>query len=172
MLQQKARAIKALILDVDGILTDGLLYYGNNGLELKSFDIQDGLGIHLLHKAQINIGIISGRSSDAVVQRMKELHIQDVYLGQTEKLNAFYELQKKWLLEPTQIAYMGDDLPDLPVLKRVGFSATVPEAPSIIKETVDYITKKSAGRGAVREVAELLLNAQDKLQPMVQSYLG
>lgn len=167
----KVKQVRLLILDVDGVLTTGAIYYGNNGFEMRGFHIHDGMGIKLLMKAGIQVGIISSKKSEAVEKRIQELGIQHAFLGHENKLPCYEELKQKLRLTDQEIAYMGDDLPDLPLLKRAGFAATVPNAPEIIKQNVDYISKIKAGKGAVREVCEFILQAQDKLQSMLQSYL-
>lgn len=169
---EKAKPIRLFIFDIDGILTDGRIYYGNQGNELKAFHVQDGLGIKFLHKANILVAVISAKNSDAVVRRMQELNIIHTYLGYAEKLPVYEELKQKLNLEDQQIAYMADDLPDLPVLRRVGLSITVPQAPEIIKQHVTLITRKPAGMGAVREACEFVLEAQEQLEPVIQSYFS
>lgn len=168
----KAQGIKLLILDIDGVLTTGTLYYGTDGLELKGFHIHDGLGIKLLQKSGVKVAVISAKKTDLLARRLQELNIEHAYLGQENKLPAYDELKQKLNLTDQQIAYMGDDLPDLPVLRRVGFSITVPNAPAIINQHVDFITKKKGGKGAVREVCELIMQAQQTYQSVIESYLN
>lgn len=170
-LVEKAKKIRLLILDVDGILTNGTLYYGPDGLELKGFNIYDGLGIKLLQKTGITVAVISAKKSDALIRRLKEINIQHAYLAQEEKISAYEELKQTLKLNDDEIAYMGDDLPDLPVLRRVGFSICVPKAPAVIQEHVDFITKKKGGKGAVRELAEFLMKSQGTYETVIQSYL-
>lgn len=170
-IMEKVKAIRLLILDVDGVLTTGALYYGSHGFEMKGFNIYDGLGIKLLQKAGIKVAIISAKNSEAVSRRIKELNIEHVFLGYEDKIPAFEEVKQTLQLANHEIAYMGDDLPDLPILRRVGFAATVPNAPAIIKQHTDFITKKKGGKGAVREISEFILEAQGLLQSMLQSYL-
>lgn len=170
-MDEKAKKIRLLILDVDGVLTTGAIYYGSNGFEMRGFHIHDGLGLKLLMKANIHIAIISSKKSEAVEKRLKELGITNAYLGQENKLPAYEELKASFSLTDDEIAYMGDDLPDLPLLKRAGFAITVKNAPEIIQQHADYIAKIKPGKGAVREVCELILKAQDKFQSVIQSYL-
>lgn len=170
-LTEKAQAVKLLVLDVDGVLTTGALYYGNNGFEMRGFHIHDGLGIKLLQKAGIQVAVISGKKSEPVEKRMKELNIAHAYLGHEDKLPAYEELKAKLNLDDHEIAYMGDDLPDLPLLRRAGLSFTVPGTPEIIHQSVDFITKKKPGKGAVREVCDWLLEAKGCYQSVIQSYL-
>ena len=168
---EKAKLIQLLILDADGILTNGALYYGNASIELKVFHIHDGLGIKLLQKAGITVAMISGKTSEALIRRINELDIKHCYLDQEEKLPAYEQLKQKLVLNDQQIAYMGDDLPDLPLLRRAGLAITVPKAPAIITQHADMITKMKAGKGAVREVCQLILEAQDRYQSVIESYL-
>ena len=168
---EKAKSIRLLILDVDGVLTSGILYYGNDGFEMKGFNIHDGLGIKLLQKTGVTVAIISGKNSQAVVRRLQELTIEHVYLGHNDKLPIYEQLKQKLKLEDHEIAYIGDDLPDLPILTRVGLAITVPQAPAIIKEHVDFITEKKGGKGAVREACDLIMQAQGRYQSVIQSYL-
>lgn len=169
---EKAKSIRLFILDVDGILTTGALYYGQNGIEeMRGFHIHDGLGIKLLQRTGIPVAIISGKKSAPVAKRLQDLQIQHVYLGHENKLPPYEELKQSLQLQDHEIAYMGDDLPDLPILRRVGFSATVAQAPGIIKQHVDMITKNKPGKGAVREVCEFLMEAQGSFESVLQSYL-
>jgi 3-deoxy-D-manno-octulosonate 8-phosphate phosphatase (KDO 8-P phosphatase) len=168
---EKAKAIRLLILDVDGILTSGLIYYDDQETMIKGFHIHDGLGIKLLQKAGIHVAIITAKHSEAVQKRMRDLNIEHVYMGYEEKLPAYQDLKQKLGLTDNEIAYMGDDLPDLPLLRRVKFALTAPHAPVIIQQHVDYVSKKKAGKGAVREACEFILQAQGKLDSMIESYL-
>jgi 3-deoxy-D-manno-octulosonate 8-phosphate phosphatase (KDO 8-P phosphatase) len=165
-----AQKIKLLLLDVDGVLTDGRLYYGNAGEELKAFDIQDGLGIKLLQRGDINVGIITGRSSDLVKRRANELSIDPLVQGREDKLAALSELLENMNIDLEEIAFMGDDLPDLAVIRRVGLGITPANGNHILASQAIWQTKKSGGNGAVREVAELILHAQGKLESLLASY--
>lgn len=171
-LQAKLSKIKLLILDVDGTLTDGLIYYGNEGEMLKAFHVHDGLGMHLLKKAGIEIAIITAKQSDAVANRMRELGLTHVYLGQNDKRPAYDTLKTTLNLSDEAIAYMGDDLPDLCLMQRAGVSFTPKNANTHVQQHADVITHKKAGRGAVREVCELILASQNKLEPLIQPYLN
>lgn len=166
----KAKRIKLLILDVDGVLTDGTLYYANNGDELKRFHIHDGLGIQLAQQAGIEIAIISGKNSEPLSRRIQELGIKHAYLGCQNKLPPYEELKTKLTINDDEIAYMGDDLPDLPLLQRAGVAITVPNAVADVKQHVDYITHLPGGQGAVREACVLLLKAQSRYQDVLKSY--
>lgn len=168
---KKAKAIRLLILDVDGVLTNGVIYYGNKEWEVRGFHIHDGLGIKLLQKTGVVVAVISGKKSEAVAKRMNDLSIQHAYLGHDDKLPVYENLKKKLKLKDNEIAYMGDDLPDLPILRRVGLAISVPQAPEIIKQHVDIITECQAGYGAVREVCELIMVAQDQYKTVIQSYI-
>jgi len=165
-----AQKIKLILLDVDGVLTDGRLYYGNNGEELKAFDIQDGLGIKLLQKAGIDVGIITGRSSKLLTRRTEELGIELVVQGREDKLNALNEILEGRAIELEEIAFVGDDLPDLAVIRRVGLGITPANGNHIVASQALWQTKKGGGQGAVREVAELILNAQGKLEALLAPY--
>lgn len=170
-LTEKAKAIRLLILDVDGILTTGAIYYGNDNFEMRGFHIHDGLGMKLLQKSGVKIAIISGKNSPAVAKRLQDLKIEHVYLGYEEKIPAYEDVKKKLNLTDNEIAYMGDDLPDLPLLVRVGLSISVKQAPTIIKQRVDLITQNKPGKGAVREICDWLMETQGTYESVIQSYL-
>lgn len=158
--QQKARRIRYLLLDVDGVMTDGTLYFDENGREIKGFSIYDGHGIRLLQRARIGVGIISGRSSTVVAWRAKELGIEDVHQGSRDKEAAYEMIKAKHRLQDEAVAFIGDDLIDLGLLRRVGFSIAVASAVDAVKQEVDWVTKKKGGEGAVREVIDFILSAQ------------
>ena len=166
----KAKQIRLLVLDVDGVLTSGLVTYTEDGMIKKSFNLHDGLGIKLMQNAGIPIAIISGKESNAVKLRAAELGIQHVYLGQNDKLPAYEELKKKLNMEDAHIAYMGDDLPDFPLLRRAGLAITVPDAPEMLKQQADVVSARKGGDGAVREVCEYILKAQNKFDTAIQPY--
>jgi 3-deoxy-D-manno-octulosonate 8-phosphate phosphatase (KDO 8-P phosphatase) len=157
--QNKARRIKLLLLDVDGVLTDGGIYIDDRGVETKRFDVRDGQGITLLQRAGIRVGIITGRSSKAVRYRARELGVKIVYQHVADKSQVYEKLKRKAGLDDSEIAYVGDDFGDLPVLRRVGFAIAVRDSWAGLKAEVDYVTRADGGRGAVREVVELLLGA-------------
>jgi len=165
-----AKNIKLLLLDVDGVLTDGKLYYGNNGEELKAFNIQDGLGIKLLQQGGIQVGIITGRVSTLLQRRADELAINPVIQGREDKLIALRELLKSQNLDLHQIAFMGDDLPDLSAINSVGLGITVANASSTLAAKADWQTLRSGGDGAVREAAEMILKAQGKFDTLVERF--
>ncbi len=156
-MRERLKAIKLLLLDVDGVMTDGRIIYTSDGSETKAFDVKDGHGLKLLQRAGVKVGIITGRQSDIVLRRAKELGIELVYQNAKNKLVPFQDILKREKLTPEQVAYVGDDVVDLPILSRVGFAATVADAVDDIKPYVHYVTVREGGRGAVREICDLLL---------------
>lgn len=168
----RARQIKVLLLDVDGILTNGAIIYTDQGEEIKAFHIQDGLGLKLLQKAGIEAGVITARDSAMVRQRAEELGLAHIYQGVSDKLMVYEQLLTRHRIQPEEIAYMGDDWLDLPLLTRVGLAATVADAVPEVKEVVHFITTRGGGQGAVREVCALLLEAQGKRQELLRPFLG
>lgn len=166
--RKKARLVKLLLLDVDGVLTDGRIIIDDSGVETKQFDVRDGQGIVSLLRAGIQVGLITSRTSKSVRYRAKELGLQMVLQGVPNKGEAYREIQRKTGLAATCIAYMGDDIGDLEVLRRVGLALTVSDGWHELSNVVDYVTQHAGGRGAVREVAELLLRAQNKWRDLVK----
>jgi 3-deoxy-D-manno-octulosonate 8-phosphate phosphatase (KDO 8-P phosphatase) len=160
--RKKAKKIRLLLLDVDGVLTDGRIIIDDRGVETKHFHVRDGQGISLLRRAGINVGFLSARSSRSVVYRAKELQVKLVRQGVQNKLDTYNEIKRGSRLEDEQIAYMGDDIVDRSVLKLVGLAISVADGWPELISTVDFVTCAGGGRGAVREVAELLLRAQGK----------
>jgi len=158
----KAKKVGMLILDVDGVMTDGGIVYSNKGEEFKKFNVKDGLGIRMLIQGGIKVVIISGRKSGVVDYRAEELGIKDVYQGIRDKLSLFKEIIKKDKITAHEVGFIGDDLIDFPLLLKVGFAVGVSDAVDEIKENVDYVTKHSGGKGAIREVSDLILKAQGK----------
>lgn len=158
----RARAIRLLALDVDGVLTDGRITYGNGGEELKSFDSKDGLGIKLLQRAGVEVAIISGRRSRIVERRAGELGIASIVQGREDKLDALRELCRARGLKLAQCAYMGDDLPDLSAVKAAGLGLTVADASAALREAAHWCSSFKGGAGAVREACEALLEARDQ----------
>ena len=165
-----AKQIKLVLVDVDGVLTDGRLYYGNSGEELKAFDIQDGLGIKLLQRGGINVGIITGRTSTLLKRRAEELGIHPLVQGREDKLTALNELLEQMDITLEEIAFVGDDLPDLAVIRRVGLGITPANGNHVVASQALWQTQKGGGNGAIREVAELILGAQGKLGSLLASY--
>jgi len=168
---EKARSIKLVIFDVDGVLTDGSLFYGDDGLEYKAFNSQDGHGMKMLQSSGVDIGIITGRTSDVVKYRMENLGIEHVYQGQLDKLPAFIKLTQKLKVDAEEVAYVGDDVVDLPIMIRVGLAITVQEGHDLAKKHAHWICQKPAGRGAAREICEMIMQAQGNLEPMLEEYL-
>ncbi|GFO71608.1 3-deoxy-D-manno-octulosonate 8-phosphate phosphatase [Bathymodiolus japonicus methanotrophic gill symbiont] len=167
---EKAKNIRLLILDVDGVLTDAKLFFDEQGREYKAFNARDGLGIKLLQKSGIQVAVISGRASKPVALRMQMLGIDLVYLGQTDKGEAFKEIIAKAGCTPDQVAHVGDDLIDLPVLIQVGLAIAVQDASELILPYVDWQTCLPGGQGAVREVCDFILQAQGKMDAIVESF--
>lgn len=168
---EQASGIELVLLDVDGVLTDGRLYYGASGEMLKVFHVHDGLGIRLLEQSGIAVGIITARESAALTARLAELRLSHIRCGRGDKLCAYEELRRELALRDEQIAYVGDDIIDLPVLRRVGLACAVANAHPLVKAEAHFITVAHGGRGAVREVADLVLTAQGKLEAACRAYL-
>ena len=160
--RRKAAKIKLLLLDVDGVLTDGRIIIDDRGVETKQFHVRDGQGIALLRSAGVEIGFITGRSSAVVRHRAKDLGVRLVFQGVANKLACYAEIKRRQGLKDEQIAYVGDDLIDLPVLLRAGLAFSVADGWPGLSAAADYVTAAAGGQGAVREVAELLLKAQGK----------
>jgi 3-deoxy-D-manno-octulosonate 8-phosphate phosphatase (KDO 8-P phosphatase) len=158
-----AAEIRLVICDVDGVLSDGLIYMGNNGEELKAFNVRDGYGIRCLITEGIHVAIITGRQSKLVADRATTLGIEHLYQGQSDKLIAFEKILADLNLQPHQVSYIGDDLIDWPVMAKVGLSVTVADAHPILLQRAQYVTRIAGGRGAVRELCDLILQSQGKL---------
>lgn len=159
----RAAIIRVLICDVDGVLSDGLIYMGNHGEELKAFNVRDGYGIRCLITQEIPVAVITGRHSQLVADRAATLGIVHLYQGQSDKCLAFINILNELALMPHQAAYIGDDLIDWPVMEQVGLSIAVADAHPLLRNRADYITHLHGGQGAVREVCDLILFAQNKL---------
>jgi len=170
--KKRAQAIRLLLLDVDGVLTDGRIVYDGRGQELKSFDIKDGQGIKLLQQAGLKVGILSGRKSSAVNLRARELGIDLLLQKALDKAKALEKIIRKGNIRAEQICFVGDDLVDLPVFSRVGFAVAVADSVKEVKENAHYITHCPGGRGAVREVCELILKVQGKWEAVTQKYFS
>tara|TARA_B110000914_G_C15362884_1_gene399413 strand:+ start:216 stop:749 length:534 start_codon:yes stop_codon:yes gene_type:complete len=166
-----AKSIKLLILDVDGVLTDGGLYFDDNGSEFKRFNALDGHGIKMLLDSSIEVAIISARHAKCVAHRMDGLGVKHYYQGQSNKTIAFEELLTKLDLQPNQVAYVGDDVIDLPVMSKVAMPIAVANAHPYVKEHAVLTTQNTGGNGAVREVCDLLLTAQNKYDGLMAAYL-
>ena len=167
---QQLKSIKILILDVDGVLTDGRVIYTDSGEEIKRFDVRDGHGLKLLMRSGIEVILLTGRESKVVLHRARDLGIEHVYQKALNKIEVYKTILADRNLEDKDVGFVGDDLIDLPVLRKVGFSAAVPDAVQEVKEIVDYITTKRGGEGAVREICELLLKAQNKWEKVTEKY--
>lgn len=167
----RARNIKLIIFDVDGVLTDGRLILGDDGLEYKAFNSHDGLGMKLLKASGVDMAIITGRTSNVVTKRAESTGIGHFYQGVDDKLEAFFDLLQQTGLPPEQCAFMGDDVVDLPPMRRCGFAVTVPAAPSLVKQHAHLVTACEAGRGAVREACEFIMQAQDTYDAQMAQYL-
>ncbi|RUM28787.1 MAG: 3-deoxy-D-manno-octulosonate 8-phosphate phosphatase [Aquifex sp.] len=155
-LRDRVKKLKLLIMDIDGVLTDGNLYYTEHGETIKVFNVLDGLGIKVLQKMQIKLAVISGRDSKALITRLKELGINDIFTGKNSKLEVYETLKMRYSLKDEEIGFIGDDLVDLDVMEKVGFPVAVRNAVDEVKEKAVYITMKEGGKGALREVVELI----------------
>lgn len=169
-IKEKLSKIKMLILDVDGVMTDGSIMMDDEGRELKSFNVLDGHGLKILQRYGIKVAILTGRRSKVVEYRAKDLGIEDVYQGALNKKEVFEKILLKNKLSADEVAFLGDDIVDIPVLKRVGFSAAVADAVDVVKKSVNYVTKKVGGHGAVREICEMILQAQGKWAEVAAKY--
>ena len=170
-LTARAKSVRLLVLDVDGVLTDGRLYYADDGVELKAFNIQDGLGLRMLSASGVAVAIISGRRSKALELRAQNLGVTHVFQGVSDKLSVFESLLIRLSLTAAQAASIGDDLPDLPVLRRCSLAVCVPEAPPLVREHVHFVTQRAGGRGAVRELCELIMGAQGTLETQLYEFM-
>ena len=170
-LEERMKRIRLIIMDVDGVLTDGGIYMGPDGEAMKRFDIKDGLGIALWRRVGGKTAILTGRSSKIVENRAKELHISVVRQGCTDKRTAYEDLKKEMHFSDEEIAYIGDDLIDLPVMRRAGLPVAVADAAPEAKEAALLVTEHAGGHGAIRETAELLLRAQGLFEDAAAQYL-
>ncbi|KYG74178.1 3-deoxy-manno-octulosonate-8-phosphatase [Roseivirga spongicola] len=168
---EQARKIKAIIFDVDGVLTDGGIVYDNAGMEFKRFNVKDGQIIKYLKRAEIYTAVITGRDSLVVRNRCEELKIDKHYHGIKNKLETYQKLKEKWQLTDEQIAYVGDDINDLPVLVRCGLSCTPSDGHYKVKEHVDLVLKSKGGEGVLRELADLVLEAQNRYEDIIKELI-
>ncbi|MGH8645017.1 MAG: KdsC family phosphatase [Gammaproteobacteria bacterium] len=166
----KAKRVRLVVFDVDGVLTDGRLFLSDQGKESVCFDIKDGLGLVMLRDSGLELAVISGRKSPIVADRMEELGVKHVYLGCVDKLAVFLSLLEHLGLSSTRAAYVGDDLPDLPVMRRVGLAVAVADAVERVAAVAHWQTTSRGGRGAVREVCELILSAQGRLETQLARF--
>jgi 3-deoxy-D-manno-octulosonate 8-phosphate phosphatase (KDO 8-P phosphatase) len=169
--EKRASRIKLLLMDCDGVLTDGRLWLLENGDEHKSFNTHDGLGLSLLRRAGLKSGIISGRSSQAVVRRAAELGMEFVRQGDPNKIEAFEQVLSQAGVDENEVAFVGDDLTDIPVMQRAELAVAVADAVEEARSVAHYVTRAKGGRGAVREVVELILKSQGRWNELVEEYL-
>ena len=169
-MKERLKKIKLLLLDVDGVLTDGRIIYSSDGFETKAFDVKDGHGLKMLQRAGIDVGIITGRDSSVVAHRAQELGIKILYQGVKDKLIPFREILETYGVKEDEIAYVGDDIVDLPILLRAGFAATVADALPEVKAHVHYVTERNGGRAAVREICDLILKASNRWDDVTAKY--
>lgn len=170
-LLEKAKNIKCLVCDVDGVLTEGFLHIDNHGNELKTFHVQDGMGLKFLMAAGIEVAVITTSVNAVIDHRMKQLGITRYYKGQVDKRQAFEQLKTDLQLEDHEFAYVGDDLPDLPLIQRVGFGVAVANAVPLVLQSACWRTTLPGGKGGVRELCDLILQAQDKVTLALEEYL-
>jgi 3-deoxy-D-manno-octulosonate 8-phosphate phosphatase (KDO 8-P phosphatase) len=170
-LAEKLQAVKAVILDVDGVLTDGGIYYDPTGREIKRFHVADGLGMELLRHAGIRVVILSGRVAEAITRRAAELRVTDCYQGVRDKKGQIEKLRQQWQLKAEELLYVGDDLNDLPAFEAVGVRVAVANADDMLQSQAHYVTQATGGNGAVREVCEWLLKARGEWEKAVEAYL-
>ena len=166
----RAKKIKLVIFDVDGVMTDGGLTIGDDGQEYKTFNTQDGLGMKLLKASGVQMAIITGRTSNVVKQRSESTGVAHFYQGVDDKLVAFNDLITKLNIAPEQTAFMGDDIVDMPPMLRCGLAVSVPAAPDSVKQRAHYVTRKEGGHGAVRELCELIMQAQGTLEAQLAPF--
>jgi 3-deoxy-D-manno-octulosonate 8-phosphate phosphatase (KDO 8-P phosphatase) len=168
--QSKLKKIKMIILDVDGVMTDGYVIIDDNGHETKNFNVRDGHGLKMIQRYGIKVVLLTGRQSEVVKHRARDLGIKEIHQKVFNKKEVFAKILKKNKLKADQIAFIGDDIVDIPVLKAAGFSAAVADAVDVVKKSVDYITKNNGGHGAVREICDMLLQAQGKWKEISARY--
>ncbi len=171
-LQERATAVSLLVLDVDGVLTDGRIYFDKDGNEMQSFNTRDGLGMKTLQRCGVEIAVLSGRTSAAVTHRMAQIGIEHVYQGCENKLDAFMQLLNHTAVDARQVCFVGDDWIDLPVLLRAGLAVSVADADERVKERVHWVTQNNGGDGAVREICNLIMTAKGKDQSILDEILA
>jgi 3-deoxy-D-manno-octulosonate 8-phosphate phosphatase (KDO 8-P phosphatase) len=170
IMHKKIEAVRLFILDVDGVLTDGRIIMDDNGREIKQFDVRDGHGLKLLMRYGIGVVLLTGRKSAVVEHRARDLGIEEVHQGIWNKVEVSESILQNRDLRYDQVAFVGDDIVDIPLLRRVGFSVAVADAAEEVKRIVDFVTQKKGGRGAVREICEIILLAQDKWADVAARY--
>ncbi|MFA7094866.1 MAG: 3-deoxy-manno-octulosonate-8-phosphatase KdsC [Gammaproteobacteria bacterium] len=168
---ERAARIRLVIFDVDGVLTDGSLFLSDSGEEYKAFHSRDGHGIKMLQRTGVQVAVITGRTSNVVIHRMRDLGVSLLYQGSIEKLPVFEALVEQLGVEPDHVAYVGDDVVDLPVMRRVGFAIAVQDAHPMVKKHAHWQTPNGGGRGAARDVCELIMEAQGTLDEALGKYL-
>lgn len=171
-LAERAARVRLLLFDVDGVLTDGRLFQGDDGQEYKAFHARDGHGIRMLQEAGVEVGVITGRTSQVVAHRVADLNIEHVYQGRREKLPAYRELADRLGLADQQIGFVGDDVVDLPIMLRVGLAVAVADAHPLVRRHAHWTTPAPGGQGAARDVCELLLHAQGHYDRAMRRYLA
>jgi len=169
-LTDRAKKIKIIILDVDGVMTDGRIIYSSNGEEIKEFDVRDGHGIKLAKRAGLDIAIITGRSSEIIERRAQELGIEKIYQKALNKIDAFNDILQLGGYSEEEVAYAGDDLPDIPVMRRVGLSIAVNDAVDDVAEIAHMVTDNCGGHGAVREIVDFILKVQGRWDSIMERY--
>jgi len=167
---RRAQRVKAILADVDGVLTDGGIFYGSKKSELKRFHVHDGLAVELARRAGLKVLLISARASQALLRRSRETGVVRLWQGVSDKGRIFGILQREFKLRPHEICYIGDDLPDLPLLEKAGLAVAVPRAAEDVRRAASLITKRGGGEGALREVIEFVLKAQGKWKDAVNAY--
>ncbi|MBI5341925.1 MAG: HAD-IIIA family hydrolase [Deltaproteobacteria bacterium] len=169
---EKAAGVRLFLTDVDGVLTDGGIVYDSDGREIKRFHVRDGHGIKMLQRAGVEVGIITGRTSEVVSVRARELGISIVRQGSTDKVATWREILAEKGLSPRETAYVGDDIVDLPLLREVGFSASVFDAEDYVRDAADFVSSRGGGRGAVREIIEFLLKSGGAWEKVSSRYFA
>jgi 3-deoxy-D-manno-octulosonate 8-phosphate phosphatase (KDO 8-P phosphatase) len=171
-IRERIRRIKMLLMDVDGVMTDGGIILGSGGMELKRFHVQDGMGITLARTAGLKVGILTGRSSEAVTRRAEELRIEEVQQGFFRKEEGYERILRKHGLKDEEVAYIGDDVQDVPILKRAGLSICVANGTEEARKAAHVVTERKGGDGAVREVIDLLLRGLEKKEEVLEMLLN
>lgn len=169
-LKQRLKNVKLLILDVDGVLTNGQIILDHQGKEIKIFDVQDGFSIVVFHRMGYKVAIISARASDAVLARAKDLKIEKIYQDARPKINAYQQLLSEMNLKDHEVCFVGDDLPDVEILRKVGVAVSVANAVKEVKSAAHYVTRRQGGQGAVREIIELILKTQGRWDEVLKTF--
>lgn len=171
-IEDRAKKIKLLILDVDGVMTDGRIIYDNFGNEFKIFDVQDGFGLILWHRAGLKSAIVTAKKTKIVARRAKECSVTKLFQNARDKEAAYENILKVFSLSDNEVCFVGDDLLDIPIMRRAGFSIAVPYSREEMKVLAHYVTKAPAGRGAIREVIELILKSQGKWEELIKRFFS